>query len=144
MTLTKLPQVSTALDAFLCGSRQFCVRAKPKNCLIQLYLRPGVRYPPRDPCGLSNPAYGKRPFVSWASCPVCMKTMYCRSAMPCVPELLWAKSAPLPADKTDRHIHQFVRGHLPCQSNAGQYPMQQVDQSLLCPSGKHTPSISLT
>jgi len=34
-------------------------------------------------------------------------------SVPCVPELLGANLAPLPADKSDWHIHQFVRVHIP-------------------------------
>ncbi len=47
------------------------------------------------------------------SCPVCMEAMHRCSAMPCVPELLGGNLAPLPADKSDWHIHQFVRVHIP-------------------------------
>ena len=47
------------------------------------------------------------------SCPVCMEAMYRCSAMPCVPKLLGGNFAPLPADKSGWHIHQFVRVHIP-------------------------------
>ncbi len=47
------------------------------------------------------------------SCPVCMEAMYCCSAMPCVHALLGGNFAPSPADKSDWHIHQFVRVHTP-------------------------------
>jgi len=42
-----------------------------------------------------------------------MEATYRCSAMPCVPELLGGNLAPLPADKSDWHIHQFVRVHIP-------------------------------
>ena len=51
-------------------------------------------------------------FVCW-SCPVCVEAVYRCSAMPCVLELLGGNLAPLPADKSDWHIHQFVRALIP-------------------------------
>jgi len=39
--------------------------------------------------------------------------------MPCVPELLGGNLAPLPADKSDWHIHQFVRVHIPSDMRLG-------------------------
>ncbi len=64
------------------------------------------------PCIVIWLARGERLFVCCLSCPVCMEAMYRCSAMPCVPELLGGNLAPLPTDKSDWHIHQFVRVHI--------------------------------
>ncbi len=83
-------------DAMACTYRS---TASSKALTVAMFL---FDYPVVNSC-----------FFCCLSCPVCMEAMYCCSAMPCVPELLRGNFAPLPADKSDWHIHQFVRVHIP-------------------------------
>ena len=58
--------------------------------------------------------HGSSPvLICCRSCPVCVEAMHLCSAMPCVPVFLGGTLAPLPASKSDWHIHQYVRGRIP-------------------------------